>query len=204
MIDAAGKLFAMCCAVVLLASCASTKLINEWRDPNYSAQPFGKILVIGITKQSATRRILEDEFVHQLTARGIQAVQSYQLIAEDGEVPKERLAQAVQQAGADGVLISRLVKVERQTQIYPGAYMGPPYLGFYGFYSSAWMGFYDPPQVYTYDVVTWEVNLFDSRTDRLVWAGTTETFSPRSFAKDASEFAKIIIKELADKKLIQT
>jgi len=199
------RVLAACSVLMLLVGCASTKLISGWRDPNYSGQPFRKILVIGVTKQSAARRILEDEFVRQLSARNTQAVQSYQLITEDGEVPKERLAQAVQEAGADAQLVSRLLKVERETQVYPGSYMGPPYFGYYGFYgyySSAWMGFYDPPYVYTYDVVTWEVSLFDARTDRLVWAGTTETFSPREFAKEAAEFAKVIVQEVADKKLI--
>ena len=187
---------------VVIGACASTRLTNAWRDSNYSGPAFTKILVIGVTKQSSTRRIFEDEFVRQLQTRGIQAVPSYSLIPEDGEVAEDRLAQAVSESGVDGVLITRWVKVDKQTQIYPGSYIAPPYMGFYGFYSSAWIGFYDPPQIYTYDVVTCETNLFDAKTDRLVWSGTTETFSPRDVAKDTKDLAQVIIKALSDNKFI--
>jgi hypothetical protein len=124
------------------------------------------------------------------------------LIPEDGEVSQQRLAQAVSASGADGVLVTRLVRVNRETQIYPGTYAGPPFMGFYGFYSSAWVGFYDPPQVYTYDVVTSETSLIDAKVDRVIWSGTTETFSPREVRKDTQEFASLIIKALADQGLI--
>ena len=133
----------------------------------------------------------------------MQAVPSYTLIPEDGEVPKERLAQAVKESGVDGVLITRLVKVERETKVYPGSY-GPPYWGMYGFYSSAWMGFYDPPQIVTYEVVTSEANLFHAQSEKLIWSGTTETFSPRDMDKYIKEFAAEIVKALAERKLISS
>jgi hypothetical protein len=189
-------------ALLLLGACASTHLVNTWRDAQYAGPPFTRILVIGVTKQSGIRRTFEDIFAQQLRAHRVEAVQSYTLIPEDGEVPRERLAQAVEQSGADGVLVSRLVRVDRQTQIYPGTYAGPPFMGFYGFYSSAWIGFYDPPQVYTYDVVTSETSLFEAKSNRLIWSGTTETFSPRDVRKDAQELASVIIEGLAQQGLI--
>jgi hypothetical protein len=182
--------------------CASTQLVSSWQDPRFSGPPLTKILVIGVTKQAGIRRTFEDEFVRQLQARGVQAVPSYSLIPEDGEVPKDRLAQAVKDSGVEGVLISRLVKVEKEAQIYPGGYTGPPYVGFYGFYSNSWVGFYEPPQVYSYDVVTAETNLFDARSDTLIWSGTTETFSPRDIRKDTRDFATVIINALVANKLI--
>jgi hypothetical protein len=159
-------------------------------------------MVIAVTKQSAFRRILEDVFVEQLRQQGAEAVPSYLTIAEDGEVPKERLAQAVHEAGVDAVLISRLVRVNTETRIYPGTYAGPPYMGFYGFYSSSWLGFYDPPQIYTYDVVTFETSLFEAKTNQLLWSGTTETFSPRDVNKEAKEFATVIVETLAKQRLV--
>jgi len=187
---------------LLLGACASTKLINSWRDSRYSGPPPAKILVIGVTKQSGIRRTFEDIFAEQLRAHRVEAIQSYTLIPEDGEVAQERLAQAVQESGAQGVLITRLVKVDRQTQYYPGTYVGPRLGGFYGFYSTAWIGFYDPPQVYTYDVVTSETSLFEAKSNRLLWSGTSETFSPRDVKKDTSEFASVIIRALAEQGLV--
>jgi len=187
---------------LLLGACASTQLVNAWKDSQYAGPPLSRILVIGVTKQSGIRRTFEDIFAERLRAHQVEAVQSYTLIPEDGEVSRDRLAQAVEQSGADGVLITRLLKVDRQTQIYAGTYGGAPFMGFYGFYSSAWIGFYEPPQVYTYDVVTSETSLFEAKTNRLIWSGTTETFSPRDVKKDTQEFASVIIKALAEQGLI--
>ena len=197
------------CRVLLFAlivfgvgGCASsTQLVNTWQDPKFAGPAFKSIMVIDVTKQAGLRRTVEDELARQLEARGVQAVQSYTLIPEDGEVPKDRLAQAVAQAGVQGVLIIRLVQTRQQTQVYPGTYTPPPYM-FYGYYSSSWIGFYDPPQVYTYDVVTAETNLFDAKGETLIWSGATETFAPRDIKKDIQEFAGVIIKSLTGSGLI--
>jgi hypothetical protein len=181
---------------LLVSACASTKLVNSWKDTRYQGPPLSKILVIGVTKQSVVRRTYEDELARQLAEHGVVAVPSYTLIPEDGEVPKDRLAQAVLQSGADGVLIARLVKVSRQVRVEPGTYVGPPFMGFYDFYPFAWGGFYEPPLIYAYDVVTWETTVFDARTNQMIWAGTTETFAPKDLAKDAREFVSVIIKAL--------
>ena len=194
-------------AVVVLVGlgiwgCAPTQLVSSWQDPRFSGPPLKKIMVIGVTKQAGIRRTFEDEFVQQLQAKGVQAVQSYTLIPEDGEAPKERVAQAVKESGVEGVLITRLVKVERGTQVYPGTYPGAPYGGFYGYYSYSWSGFYEPPQVYTYDQVTAETNLFEAKGDLLIWSGTTQTFAPSDIKKDTKQFVSLIVNTLVDKKLI--
>ncbi len=118
-------------AVLMLAGCAATQIVNQWSSPEYPAHSFKKIMVIGISKQTSIRRTFEDEFVAQLRSAGINAVPSYQYIKEDEEVPEPRLKQAVSQAGADGAIITRLVRVERKTDVIPG-YYEPPAFGFYG------------------------------------------------------------------------
>jgi hypothetical protein len=184
------------------SGCASTQIVNAWQDPKFSGPPLKRVMVIGVTKQAGIRRTFEDQFVRELEAKGLDAVASYAFIPEDGEVPKERLTEAVKESGVQSVLITRLVKVETQTQVYAAPYAGAPYLGFYGYYSWAWVAYYDPPQVYTYDVVTAETNLFDAGSDTLIWSGTTQTFAPRNTKKDAREFANVIIKALTTSHII--
>jgi hypothetical protein len=202
MLGHSWKVLLLAFIVLSVGGCASsTQLVNTWQDPKFTGPRLTSIMVIDVTKQASIRRTFEDELVRQLQAHGVQAVQSYTLIPEDGEVPKDRLAQAVAQAGVQGALITRLVQIRQQTQVYPGTYTPPPYM-FYGYYSSSWIGFYDPPQIYTYDVVTAETNLFDAKGETLIWSGTTETFSPRDIKKDIQEFAAVIIKSLAASGLI--
>ena len=62
-----------------------------------------------------------------------------------------KLDLAVGTAEAEGVISTRLVKVEQKMHVTSGHYRPAPYMDFYGWYSTAWMGFYDPPMVYQYD-----------------------------------------------------
>jgi len=187
--------------VTAALGCASTRIVDTWRDPNFSGPPLKRMMVIGVSKRAGIRRTFEDEFVRELEAKRVQGVASYTFIPEDGEVPKERLVQAVKESGVDGVLITRLVTVETRTQVYPGTYVGPPYFGFYGYYSWAWVGYYEPPQFYTYDVVTAETNVFDAANDRLIWSTTTQTY-PSNVKKDIRDFAGVILKALAESHII--
>lgn len=180
-------------AVAVLGACASTSLVNQWKSAEFAGPPVRKVLVLGVTEQAGVRRVFEDEFAAQLRAVGVDAVPSYTVIPEDGKAEREVLEKAVQDLDADGVLVTRLVKSEQKTQITPGYYGPAPTMGFYGWYSSAWIGYYEPPMVYQYDVVTAETSLYSPPQSRLVWSGTTETFSPQDVKKETQGFAKVII-----------
>jgi len=180
-------------AAIVLGACASTSLVNQWKDPDFTGPPLRKVLVVGVTKQPSVRRVFEDEFATRLRAAGVQAVQSYTVIPQDGQADQAVLEKAVAEVGADGVLVTRLVKSEQQTQVSPG-YWGPgPGMGFYGWYSSAWAGYYEPATVYTYDVVTLETSVYSPPQSKLLWSGITETFAPTNVQKSAVDYANVII-----------
>jgi hypothetical protein len=188
--------------LLLLGGCASTSLVNQWKAPDYTGGAMRKVMVVGVTQQPSVRRVFEDEFATRLKAAGVEAVPSYTVIKEDGQADEAVLESAVQGMGADGVLVTRLVSKEQVTQVSPGFYHPAPAIGFYGWYSSAWMGYYEPPTVYQYDVVTAETSLYSPPQSRLVWSGTTETFSPADVKKETAGFAEIIIGALRKEGII--
>jgi hypothetical protein len=106
-------------------------------------------MVIGVSGQPSIRRTFEEEFVTKLKAAGVDAVASYLYIPEDGQVDEGRVHEAVRQANADAVIITRLVRVEKKTEVSPGFYQPAPAVtfGFYPGYSAAWLGYYEPPRV---------------------------------------------------------
>jgi hypothetical protein len=194
-------------ALLLVSACSSTTVVDQWQSPDFKGGPFKRILVVGVTSQAAIRRIFEDEFVRQLRARGTDAVASYTLIPEDGQVERPRLERAVKEAGADGVIVARVVKVEQKTQVVPGT---PAFPGFgtdiYGFYGTGWggvwTGYASPPVVFQYEEVRAETKLFDASSGALVWAAQSDVFAPTDARKDSADFASRIIAALASRKLI--
>lgn len=195
------RIFALALAVgVGLTACAaSTKIVNQWTSPDYTSPRFKKIMVIGVSKQASIRRTFEDEFVTQLKAAGVEAVPSYLYIPEDDQVDESHLQAAVKQAGADAVIITRLVRVEKKTEVSPGFYQPAPF-GFYGGYSAAWRGYYEPPRVYQYDVYISETSLYDM--NQLVWAGTVETTAPEDINKEIQRYVNTVIDALKSKNLL--
>ena len=186
-------------ALGLTACAASTKIVNQWVSPDYTSPRFRKIMVIGVSKQPSIRRTFEDQFVKQLKATGVEAVPSYLYIPEDGQVDEGRLQAAVKQANADAVIITRLVRVEKKTEVSPGFYQPAPF-GFYGGYSAAWLGYYEPPRVYQYDVYISETSLYDM--NQLVWAGTVETTDTGDINKEIEGYVVAVIDALKSKNLL--
>ena len=96
--------------VILLAAlaggCASTSLTNQWKNPDYADGPMRRMMVVGVSQHPSVRRSFEDVFAAKLNAAGVDAIPSYYLIREEGEVDQAVLESAVQKAGADGVLIT--------------------------------------------------------------------------------------------------
>ncbi|UCH48412.1 MAG: hypothetical protein JSU95_00915 [Betaproteobacteria bacterium] len=182
---------------VCVTGCASTELTNSWRDPGYT-QSVTSLVVLGVSNQASVRRVFEDEFAAQLRSRGIRAIPSYTLIADDGQIDEERLRTAIESANTDGVIITRLASVKDVTLATTGPSAAPYY---YGYYSRAWIRYYEPV-VQQYEVVTLETTIFALGRAEPVWSGTTETFAPEDVKRETAGFAKVVMKALAAEGLI--
>jgi hypothetical protein len=158
--------------------------------------------VIGVTKQAAIRRTFEDEFTAQLKAAGVNATPSYLYIPQDGPVGEAVLKQAVKEAAADAVLITRLVRVQQRTEIAPGYYPPDPAMAVHPLYTTAWNDYYEPPIVYRSEVYTCETNLYDTVKNRVVWSGTAQTTSPGNLSREINGYAGVIISALKEARLI--
>jgi hypothetical protein len=99
--------------------------------------------------------------------------------------------QGVQSSGADGVLVTRLVRVRRDVYVAPSAL--PTYYGagFGGWYGGAYA--MSPADVSVYDVLTIESTLWNMVTDKPVWTGTSEVVAPSNIADASKELADVLI-----------
>jgi hypothetical protein len=184
---------------LLVAACSSPQLTASWKDPAYQAAPLNKVMVLGISNSDANRRIFEDSFSQALQQAGVNAQVSYPLLPESGAIPQERIQQTLAKTGADGVLVTRLINVDQRVEVSPA--MGPMYgRGFYGWYGSAWAAV--PPSVDTYKVLTLESTLWDMKSGKVIWSGTSDTLEVSDIAKFSQQLAKVLITKMrADKVL---
>ncbi|QJR14316.1 hypothetical protein [Usitatibacter palustris] len=181
-------------ALVVVFGCSTAAVKDTWKDPAH-AGAFKQILVVGVSKSDSSRRVFEDGFSAALRASGTGASPSYAVLPETGQVSNERLDEAVKKAGADAVLVTRLLRVKKDVNVSPG-YMAPGFYGrgYRGFYGGAYMAM--PPDVNVYEIMTIELTLFNMKTDKPAWSGTSEVTEPGSVAKATEDLAKVMIAKM--------
>ena len=190
--------------VSLLAGCsAANPIVSEWRNPAYPSGAFQRIAVAGLGEDTSVRRNFEDEFVTQLRTAGVEAVPSYRLLSENGNVDEARLKQAAKKANIDAVLVARLIQVEQKTQYGPGYF---PYTSF-GIFGShvgaSWHGLGGAPSVYRYNEYVSEATLYDLQRNDVVWTATIKTTEPENMGTAIRSYVQAVMTALQEKNLLR-
>lgn len=188
---------------LMLGGCVSShRIVSQWTDPGFASAP-SRIVVIAAIDDTSVRRNFEDKFVARLRARGIDAVPSYRVLFQNVTADKPRLDEAVRRSNADAALVTRLVQVERRTQVDPGYYEPPPpAFGFYRWYSSPWHGYYRPPRVYRYEIYVSETTLYEAERNHVVWTATIRTTAPGDMSAAMDEYIDLVMRALTEKRLL--
>jgi hypothetical protein len=161
---------------MLLTACATTQLNAVWKDPGYQTRP-AKIMVVGVAKNPLNRRLFEDEFVQQLKSRGTDAIASYTVLSDEQQGDPAAIAKKVAELGADTVLITRLVS-KKIVQVYvPGSpYYPPPFYGTWpDYYGYGYRYMYTPGYIAEDEYAVIETNLYEAKSNKLIWAASSET-----------------------------
>jgi hypothetical protein len=165
-------------AAILFAACATTKFITVWKDDTYQGIP-SKIMVIGVSRTPAVRRLLEDEFVKELNDYRTDAIASYTVLPDQSLADKEAIAAKAKEIGADTVLITKFVDRKTETTASPWA-------------------------TYEDEYIVTETNVYDMKLNKPIWTASSET-SLKETTSDKSQiraFVEVIVRKLSEQKLI--
>jgi hypothetical protein len=182
---------------VLIIACAGTKLTSTQVDESRRGKPVSDILVIGVTykEKEKVRRSFEDRFVAQLKAVGVKAISSGDAISipADLMLEKDAILKAVHKFNNDAVIITHVVGKEVK-EVYT-----PPdrsYGGYYGYYDQAYIYAHSPGYSSTKTFYHLATNLYDVKTEKLIWSGKSETLNPVSTKQMIDDVIKVVIKDL--------
>ena len=161
-------------AIFLIVACASTELEQTSLDESYQGKLLSNILVIAVSDDPDTRQTFERMFVLQLKKTGVKAFSSTTsiAIAADQKLEKDAIMKAVQKFGNDAVIISHLVGVD-ETKVYNPA--PRRYTRFYGHYENVYDRVHGRGYYSTMKIVRLETNLYDAKTEKLIWSGQSKT-----------------------------
>ncbi len=203
------------CAVLCvgLVGCATTatSIDAQWVNPAVvGKKPVRSMMVMSAQRDATNRRLFEDRMVAVLTTKGVNAVQSYKFIPEDGPVAEEALRKAIGQANVSHAMVTRIINVSTQVNVSPGMVMGPawgPGWGWGGGWGPGWGGFAGyhnamwatsiPPQVTTTQNVHADTRVMDATDAAVLWSAATTTATGYNSATQLiDQFVQLIVTAL--------
>ena len=213
------RAFVLLACTVMLVACAkraTTKFSQSYRNPGYEETVFKNLLVIGVTQDQESRQNFESALVSAISAEGGTSVASIGVLPKEEQLSEDELHAAVQAGGFDGVLLTRLLSVDKdssytppkkynnpRTRYYPGGMgWGYGYGGYYGFYGTTYAEVHTPGYFDTSTTLKLETNLYSVATNELVWTGQSKTVDPESIEDARASITGAVAKKLKSERLI--
>jgi len=159
-------------------------------------------MVVGVTTDDLLRRTFEDRMVALLGKRGLKGIPAYAAVGSRGQVVEADLRQAIAKSGAEGVLVTRVTRVDRSSGTVPGATVMVG-VGFYGYYSTVWQTVEIAPQKVTGPSWTVsETRLFDAKNGALAWTGVMDTRENDNLGAALTQYIDVIFDAMVSDRVL--
>ena len=197
-------------ALVFLASCTS-RLVSQQANPDYIGKPFKSVMVVAVASDDLVRRTFEDRLVAMLAKRGVKGTPAYSVVGARRQIEEAELRQALERSGVEGVLITRVTRVDQSSGYTSGATVsvgygygyGAGFGGFYGYYSGVWETTTTAPQKVSGP--TWtlsETRLFDAKNGTLAWTGLVDTRNNHDIGAALTQYVDIIFDAMVSDRVL--
>lgn len=196
---------------LLFASCSSsTQILGSWKSPDAPPSGYSNIFIAALSDNVLARRTIEGNLQKLMNQKGIATQISFDVIKpefRDLNTNKEELINAIKDSENDAILTVAVIDQTNETRYVPGDVMYNPmgfayYRGFWRYYSFYYPMVYSPgyyTQEKNYFV---EINLYDARSEALMWSAQSQTTNPYDLEGSSLEFAEVVVARLIKEGLI--
>ena len=189
-------LWLICCTPLLLAGCATTEVKSEWKDAS-GKEKIGKVFVLAIVNQPASRRAVENGVVNLLNRDRLRAIPTYESFPNVDNIDKALVSKMVQEFGIDGVLVVRLVNLGVEQVLVGGTYAENLYPGgWYDYYGASRAVMLSPGYSIENYTSTVETVVYSLATNKILWGTVTDT-RENAVPKAIDSYLKTIDKSFA-------
>lgn len=195
----------LCSSFAIMAGCSSSELVNIWSDPSFQTPPLNKMLVISVSKNPVRRRIWEDAFSVELVKHNVAVTASYHLFPDEAP-DTNQVIEIVRSNGFDGVLVTRWLPSETETQYVQGYVTKEQdvrynlrwnrFVTYYRDIEHA--GYIDSEKVDIRTIDVWATK----NEGQMIWSATSKTPEPNSMQTVRPEIVKLVMSELTGKGII--
>jgi len=183
--------------VLLVVSCGSTRLGGVWELEGYDGPPFERVMIVALASTPELRAQYENGFVDRLANDRILALASVNMVPDVEDITRETVGAWVDEYALDGVIVTRLMNVERETEYIPPTYsLG----GWYG----AWAVPTSPGTVIETLKISLETSLFDVKTEQLVYSAVSRSYNPNDSRKMIHSVIELLVTDVMERGYLKT
>ena len=203
-------------ALFALAACSktTTSISQSYRNPGYEQTVFKKLFVIAVAENDESRQAFENAFANAIAGQGGTAQPSWGVLPQSEKLSEEEILGAIEGGSFDGVLITRLLSVDKDQEYTPASTYNNPRTryysggggmygrGFYGFYGTTYAEVHEPGYFETSTTIRLETNLYSIANNGLVWTAQSDTVDPTSIPEARESMTTAVAKKLKEERLI--
>lgn len=198
--------------LLLLTSCTSSDLVENWKNPEIDTFAAEKVLVLAMTNYVDNRKRFEKRLVDQLQKKGVQATTSDQFFDKNytqrphTQEELDLLENAMLQEGYDAILVSKIIGAEDRKTLLQS------YDGFDTLFNSFEEDYYTNQKMYiedeyvdVYTVYQAESALYcicPTKDREIIWKGGIEITQPESTRKAIKDYINVLLWALEEQELL--
>jgi len=163
--------------VVLISSCAHTKILSTWRDPGYQGHP-KRVLVHVIARNPTAKIMLENQLVEQFEKHGLTGFVSHEFLPDQLTIDREAIKKLVVEKQLDTLFFAAPTNQKDLESLRPGqmAYGTAVYENPDDNFYAAVSAYTYQPGTYAEEEVASEMVVFDVQGKRRVWTALAKTY----------------------------
>jgi hypothetical protein len=196
-------------AVAAVISCKpSADITGTWKNPEANPQSIRKVMVMTLNGSIEARKIIENSLTSALRQRGYQALSGLETLPRGtaaevaDEEAKATVLDKIKGTETDAILTIALLNDHTEVRYVPGAdrYDPVPRFGylpdFWGYYSDLYPVLNTPAYYQEEKVYFLEVNLYDAKTEQLLWSAQSQTYSPDNLSSVSIDFSAVLVRKM--------
>tara|TARA_R110002012_G_scaffold263456_1_gene446255 strand:- start:92071 stop:92706 length:636 start_codon:yes stop_codon:yes gene_type:complete len=198
--------------LVVLSGCASTKMIDTYKNPDHVVFTAYKVLLVGITPNEETRVAFETKLKNEFEKRNIEVMRSVDLFDVEFTVTAKTMDEldAVEQQliekDFDAVLITKVTGTENKQTFKQSMADWASYKGtFRDDYMQSQNVYYDTDYFDAFKVYHTETSLYcicEGKDRFLVWRGSIDITDPKNVEQSMNDYVKLVVNSMESQDVI--
>ncbi len=197
--------FTIISLLIIFSSCSTSRLVEQYIDPESDGFRTQKILVVGLTPDGGLQRQFEYSMARALEKQNVIAVKSVDLfgepfkVAENTDEQWEVFESELIKSGFDSVLLSKITGKESKVTLAQSYRNLVRTFETFGDYYKENKSAPESGQLEDYPVLNTETSLYclcPNKKNDLIWRGNIDIVNSPDFQKSIQDYVKTIIKTL--------